>query len=117
MRIIPYSSGYSLGSANWSLEAGYQKVAILSSTSLSTDVHPAPCDMGVLIDARLVIFSDLVNNGNTNGTDDEQMESLSAIKNRLFSYVGKSLMCEVWIISWHLNTEFLINRSSYTKSK
>lgn len=88
MRIIPYSSGYSLGSANWSLEAGYEKVAILSSTSLSSDVHPAPCDMGVLTDARLVIFSDLVSNGQGSHTNNQEVESPSATKNKLYSYVG-----------------------------
>lgn len=91
MRIIPYSAGHSLGSANWSLEAGYEKVAILSSTSLSTDTHPAPCDFGVLTDAKVVIFSDLVNNGNDDGTTQDEVEQLSASKNKLFSYVGKEL--------------------------
>jgi hypothetical protein len=89
MRLIPYSSGYSLGAANWSLEAGYEKVAILSSTSLSTDVHPAPCDTSILHDARLVIFSDLVNNGQTADTEVDLMESTSAARNKLFAYVGK----------------------------
>ncbi|CAO3669058.1 unnamed protein product [Umbelopsis ramanniana] len=91
MRIIPYSAGHSLGSANWSLEAGYEKVAILSSTSLSTDTHPAPCDFGVLTDAKVVIFSDLVNNGNDDGTTQDEVESLSASKNKLFSYVGRAV--------------------------
>ena len=92
MRLIPYSAGFSLGSANWSLEAGYEKIAILSSTSLSTDVHPAPCDMAVLNDARLVIFSDLVNNGRpADEKEDEPMESLATVKKKIFSYVGKNL--------------------------
>ncbi|KAM3583928.1 hypothetical protein VKS41_003893 [Umbelopsis sp. WA50703] len=91
MRLIPYSSGYSLGAANWSLEAGYEKVAILSSTSLSTDVHPAPCDTSILHDARLVIFSDLVNNGQTADTEVDLMESTSAARNKLFAYVGRAI--------------------------
>ncbi|KAG2178010.1 hypothetical protein INT43_003263 [Umbelopsis isabellina] len=91
MRMIPYSSGYALGGANWSLEAGYEKVAILSSTSLSTDVHPAPCDTSILHDARLVIFSDLVNNGQTPDTEQDLMESTAAAKNKLFAYVGRAI--------------------------
>jgi hypothetical protein len=101
MRIIPYSAGHSLGSANWSLEAGYEKVAFLSSTSINTDIHPAPFDLGVLTDAKVVIFSDLVSNGNHDGMEQDEMEPISTSKNKLFSYVGKYLFSVAVVYHWY----------------
>ncbi|KAI8375979.1 beta-lactamase-like protein [Radiomyces spectabilis] len=59
LRLVAYSSGYCLGSANWLLETGFKKVAFLSSTSTVANRHPAPLDPAIIESADVIILSDL----------------------------------------------------------
>ncbi|CAG8520291.1 10902_t:CDS:10 [Paraglomus brasilianum] len=59
LRITAYSSGYCLGSANWAIDCGYEKIAIISSSSTIKTIHPAPFDRTVFENASVVLLSDL----------------------------------------------------------
>ncbi|CAB4432544.1 unnamed protein product [Rhizophagus irregularis] len=54
-----YSLGYCLGSANWMIDCGGEKISIVSSSSTVQNIHPLPFDKTVLNNADVIIFSDL----------------------------------------------------------
>ncbi|CAB4432543.1 unnamed protein product [Rhizophagus irregularis] len=51
--------GYCLGSANWMIDCGGEKISIVSSSSTVQNIHPLPFDKTVLNNADVIIFSDL----------------------------------------------------------
>ncbi|KAI8646461.1 beta-lactamase-like protein [Parasitella parasitica] len=59
LNLVAYSSGYSLGSANWLLETSFKRIAFLSCSSLYPNLHPAPFDADILKDADVVVVGDL----------------------------------------------------------
>ncbi|PKY53940.1 hypothetical protein RhiirA4_547927 [Rhizophagus irregularis] len=54
-----YSLGYCLGSANWMIDCGGEKISIVSSSSTVQNIHPLPFDKTVLNNADVIILSDL----------------------------------------------------------
>ncbi|UZO22454.1 uncharacterized protein OCT59_014817 [Rhizophagus irregularis] len=59
LEVTAYSSGYCLGSANWMIDCGGEKISIVSSSSTVQNIHPLPFDETVLINADVIILSDL----------------------------------------------------------
>ncbi|KAG9303450.1 hypothetical protein G9A89_013777 [Geosiphon pyriformis] len=59
LKVTAYSSGFCLGGANWSIEYGYQKIALISSSSVGNNIHPAPFDKIVLENANAAVLSDI----------------------------------------------------------
>ncbi|KAI9254825.1 beta-lactamase-like protein [Sporodiniella umbellata] len=60
LSLVAYSSGHSLGSANWVIETSFKKIVFLSTTSLYPNLHPAPFDPSVLLSADAVIASNVL---------------------------------------------------------
>ncbi|RIA97135.1 beta-lactamase-like protein [Glomus cerebriforme] len=59
LEVTAYSSGYCLGSANWMIDCGGEKVTIVSSSSTVQNIHPLPFDETVFNNADVIILSDL----------------------------------------------------------
>ncbi|CAB4391337.1 unnamed protein product [Rhizophagus irregularis] len=59
LEVTAYSSGYCLGSANWMIDCGGEKISIVSSSSTVQNIHPLPFDETVLNNADVIILSDL----------------------------------------------------------
>ncbi|KAI7904679.1 beta-lactamase-like protein [Cokeromyces recurvatus] len=59
LNLVAYSSGYSLGSANWVLETSFKKIAFVSNSSIHMDLHPAPFNGDALKDVDIVVVSGL----------------------------------------------------------
>ncbi|CAH1979174.1 unnamed protein product [Acanthoscelides obtectus] len=58
LQVIPASSGYCLGSANWIISTEHEKIVYLSGSSTLT-THPRPMDHHALKNADILIMSDL----------------------------------------------------------
>ncbi|KAJ8969195.1 hypothetical protein NQ317_000973 [Molorchus minor] len=58
LQVIPASSGYCLGSANWVISTEHEKVVYLSGSSTLT-THPRPMDHHALKNADVLIMTDL----------------------------------------------------------
>lgn len=58
MQVIPASSGYCLGSANWVISSDHEKIVYLSGSSTLT-THPRPMDHNALKNADVFIMTDL----------------------------------------------------------
>ncbi|KAI7872993.1 beta-lactamase-like protein [Spinellus fusiger] len=85
LRLVPYSSGYSLGSANWSLETSFKKVVFISSSCLIEGLHPLHFDPSILNNADVIHVSDL----NTN--QKPQDLSFQRSRNKIMAYLGRAL--------------------------
>ncbi|KAI9490800.1 beta-lactamase-like protein [Zychaea mexicana] len=83
--LVPYSSGYSLGSANWCLEATDRKVVLMSTSSIVSNRHPALFDMSIMEKADVVLVSD-VRTGDQNDTDH--------IRKRILGHVAMTLQSQ-----------------------
>ncbi|CEP19353.1 hypothetical protein [Parasitella parasitica] len=59
LNLVAFSSGYSLGSANWLLETSFKRIVFLSCSSLYANLHPAPFDADILKDADVVVVGGL----------------------------------------------------------
>ncbi|KAI9473788.1 MAG: beta-lactamase-like protein [Benjaminiella poitrasii] len=59
LNLVAYSSGYSLGSANWVLETSFKKIAFISNSSIQPNIHPAPFNSDALKDVDVVVVSGL----------------------------------------------------------
>ncbi|CAH1756053.1 8651_t:CDS:10 [Entrophospora sp. SA101] len=59
LQVTAYSSGHSLGSANWLLDCGYEKVAVVSTSSTVLNIHPLPFDKTILDIADVIVMCDL----------------------------------------------------------
>ncbi|KAI8357286.1 beta-lactamase-like protein [Blakeslea trispora] len=57
--VVPYSSGYSLGSCNWLLKTSFKRIVFLSNASLHANLHPAPFDYAILKGADVVMVGGL----------------------------------------------------------
>jgi integrator complex subunit 9 len=82
LNLVPYSSGYSLGSANWLLETSFKRIAFLSSSSLYTNLHPAPFDFDIVKDADIIVVSDL-------SQQSEKELSFERAKTKVLVQIGK----------------------------
>ncbi|CAG8716200.1 12027_t:CDS:2, partial [Acaulospora morrowiae] len=69
LQVTAYSSGYCLGSANWLIDCDSEKISIISSSSIVTNIHPLPFSKNALSDANVVILNDL------RKSDDLRLES------------------------------------------
>ncbi|XP_057372605.1 integrator complex subunit 9-like [Daphnia carinata] len=58
LTVMAVSSGYSLGSCNWIIHSGYEKIAYVSASSTLT-THPRPMDQVALRNADLLILTAL----------------------------------------------------------
>lgn len=58
LQVIPASSGYCLGSANWIITSDHEKIVYLSGSSTLT-THPKPMDHNSLKNADVLIMTDL----------------------------------------------------------
>ncbi|ENN70832.1 hypothetical protein HUJ04_004963 [Dendroctonus ponderosae] len=58
LQVIPASSGYCLGSANWIISSDHEKIVYLSGSSTLT-THPRPMDHNALKNADVFIMTDL----------------------------------------------------------
>ncbi|XP_030745893.1 integrator complex subunit 9 [Sitophilus oryzae] len=58
LQVIPASSGFCLGSANWVITSDYEKIVYLSGSSTLT-THPRPMDHHALKNADILIMTDL----------------------------------------------------------
>ncbi|KAI7878157.1 hypothetical protein K492DRAFT_133113 [Lichtheimia hyalospora FSU 10163] len=58
LKFTAHSSGYALGAANWVLEAGERKIALLSTSSTVPDRHPQPFDPAAFSNANVILISD-----------------------------------------------------------
>ncbi|XP_050294936.1 integrator complex subunit 9 isoform X1 [Anthonomus grandis grandis] len=58
LQVLPASSGYCLGSANWVITSDHEKIVYLSGSSTLT-THPRPVDYNSLKNADVFIMTDL----------------------------------------------------------
>ncbi|CAB5216099.1 unnamed protein product [Rhizophagus irregularis] len=58
-----FSSGYCLGSANWMIDCGGEKISIVSLSSTVQNIHPLPFDETVFNNADVIILNDLRDKG------------------------------------------------------
>jgi len=58
LNVMAISSGYSLGSCNWIIDSGFEKIAYISASSTLT-THPRPMDQIALRNADLLILTAL----------------------------------------------------------
>uniref|UniRef100_A0A8C6WNK5 Integrator complex subunit 9 n=1 Tax=Neogobius melanostomus TaxID=47308 RepID=A0A8C6WNK5_9GOBI len=58
VQVSPLSSGYSLGSSNWTIQSHHEKVAYVSGSSLLT-THPQPMDQSSLKNSDVLILTGL----------------------------------------------------------
>ncbi|XP_019872294.2 integrator complex subunit 9 [Aethina tumida] len=58
LQVVPASSGYCLGSANWVISSDHEKIVYLSGSSTLT-THPRPMDHNSLKNADVLIMTDL----------------------------------------------------------
>ncbi|KAG2226310.1 hypothetical protein INT45_005982 [Circinella minor] len=93
MTLVPYSSGYSLGSANWSLEATDRKIVLMSTSSIVANRHPALFDMTIMEKADVVLVSD-VRSGEQNDTE--------SIRKKILSHTARHLK------SLHMSIPFYV---------
>lgn len=56
--VTPLSSGYALGSSNWTIQSHYEKVSYVSGSSLLT-THPQPMDQASLKNSDVLILTGL----------------------------------------------------------
>lgn len=63
--MTPVSSGFCLGSSNWVLSSGHEKVAYISGSSTLT-THPRPINQSALKYADIVIMTGLTQAPNYN---------------------------------------------------
>lgn len=82
LNLVAYSSGYSLGSANWVLETSFKKITFLSSSSLYTNLHPAPFDFDLIRDADVIVVSGL-------SQQSEKELSFERAKTKVLMQIGK----------------------------
>ncbi|PKY58128.1 hypothetical protein RhiirA4_479777, partial [Rhizophagus irregularis] len=59
LEVTAYSSGYCLGSANWMIDCGGEKISIVSSSSMVQNIHPLPFDETVFSNADVLTFLSL----------------------------------------------------------
>ncbi|CAG8688859.1 43945_t:CDS:10 [Gigaspora margarita] len=88
VNVTAHSAGYCLGSANWSIICDTEKIAMISSSSIITDIHPLPFNKSVLDDADVVILSDLCDSRNE---DDVRLESILPVLRDIGNYAGEVL--------------------------
>ncbi|XP_062567093.1 integrator complex subunit 9-like, partial [Saccostrea cucullata] len=69
LTITACSSGYSIGSCNWTIKSPYQKICYISGTSTLT-THPKPMDTDPLRQSDLIILSSMTK---TPGYNPDQM--------------------------------------------
>ncbi|KAI8063371.1 beta-lactamase-like protein [Gilbertella persicaria] len=84
LNVIPYSSGYSLGSANWLLETSFKRIAFLSTSSVYTHLHPAPFDDDILKDTDVVVVAGLTQ-------PSEKDASFERAKSRLLVQLARTI--------------------------
>ncbi|KAJ2157651.1 hypothetical protein GGF46_004353 [Coemansia sp. RSA 552] len=60
VQVFTRSSGYCIGSANWTVEYKSHRTAFISTSALSTCLHPQEWDGSVLADAQAIVFCDAV---------------------------------------------------------
>ncbi|RUS21503.1 beta-lactamase-like protein [Endogone sp. FLAS-F59071] len=89
LKVAAYSAGYSLGSSNWQIEAGYEKIAFLSTSSKYESLHPSSFDDGVLKDADVVVVSDLRKSGEREGAANDGM--VEKMLNKVCGNVARTL--------------------------
>ncbi|TNN37980.1 Integrator complex subunit 9 [Liparis tanakae] len=58
VQVSPLSSGYSLGSSNWTIQSHHEKVSYVSGSSLLT-THPQPMDQSSLKNSDVLILTGL----------------------------------------------------------
>ncbi|GAB0091728.1 Integrator complex subunit 9 [Sergentomyia squamirostris] len=58
LQVIPVSSGFCLGSSNWILSSGHEKIAYISGSSTLT-THPRPINQSALKHADVIIMTGL----------------------------------------------------------
>lgn len=58
LEVTPVSSGFCLGSSNWVLSSGHEKIAYISGSSTLT-THPRPINQGALKSADVIIMAGL----------------------------------------------------------
>ncbi|KAJ2330920.1 hypothetical protein GGH91_006541, partial [Coemansia sp. RSA 2671] len=69
VQVYTRSSGYSIGSANWTVEYKNHRTAFVSTSTFATCLHPQEWDPKVLSDAQAIVFCDAVDPANSE--DDE----------------------------------------------
>ncbi|KAJ2812815.1 Integrator complex subunit 9 [Coemansia furcata] len=60
VQVYTRSSGYSIGSANWTVEYKNHRTAFISTSTFVTCLHPQEWDSKVLSDAQAIVFCDAV---------------------------------------------------------
>ncbi|KAJ2055299.1 Integrator complex subunit 9 [Coemansia sp. S155-1] len=60
VQVYTRSSGYSIGSANWTVEYKNHRTAFISTSTFATCLHPQEWDPKVLSDAQAIVFCDAV---------------------------------------------------------
>ncbi|KAI8973234.1 beta-lactamase-like protein [Mycotypha africana] len=95
LHVVAFSSGYSLGSANWLLETSFKKIAFLSDSSLHSTLHPAPMDTSILENADVVVVGGL---NETSIADEEQEEGSSSsfdkAKSKLLVQIARTIQAQ-----------------------
>ncbi|CAG8670141.1 4067_t:CDS:2, partial [Funneliformis mosseae] len=81
LEVTAYSSGYCLGAANWMIDCGGEKIAVISSSS-TIPIHPLPFDEAVFNDVDVVILSDL-RDGDSSRFENILMEIGQCVANTL----------------------------------
>lgn len=93
LNLVAYSSGYSLGSANWLLETSFKRIAFLSFSSLYANLHPAPFDADILKDADVVVVGGL-------SQQSERELSFERAKAKLYVHLGKKKKKNIFIMQF-----------------
>ncbi|RCH81936.1 Integrator complex subunit 9, partial [Rhizopus stolonifer] len=101
LSLVAHSSGHSLGSANWALETSFKKVVFLSTSCLYPNLHPAPFDHQVLLNADAVITSNVVEPSSDH-------VSFERSRGKLLAHIGRSIQSNqnVLIASPSMNISF-----------
>ncbi|KAJ2741926.1 Integrator complex subunit 9 [Coemansia sp. BCRC 34301] len=58
VQVYTRSSGYSIGSANWTVEYKNHRTAFISTSTFATCLHPQEWDSKVLSDAQAIVYCD-----------------------------------------------------------
>ncbi|KAJ2789891.1 hypothetical protein H4R21_006633, partial [Coemansia helicoidea] len=60
VQVYARSSGYCIGGANWTVECKGHRTAFVSTSALTTCLHPQEWDGSVVAEAHVIVFSDAV---------------------------------------------------------
>eukprot|EP01135_Chromosphaera_perkinsii_P001768 Nk52_evm37s210 gene=Nk52_evmTU37s210 len=57
LTVTPHSSGYCIGSCNWTIATPFSKISILSASSSGSSRHPLPLDVDALRDSEVLLVT------------------------------------------------------------